>query len=101
MADLRFSFLCGIRGYHEYRVRWVPALNEVSSTKREIHNRHDCYAIAVMKRLPGSLSDSVVGHLPREISRYTYYIILLFMVQACPAKLLMCIIDNHRLCKGA
>ena len=76
MADLRFSFLCGIRGYHEYRVRWVPALNEVLSTKREIHNRHDCYAIAVMKRLPGSLSDSVVGHLPREISRYTYYIIV-------------------------
>ena len=44
----------------------MPALNEVSSTKREIHNRHDCYAIAVMKRLPGCLSDSVVGHLPRS-----------------------------------
>ena len=43
--------------------------------------------------LPGSPSDSVVGHLPRDIS--------LFMVQVCPAKLLMCIIDDHRLCKGA
>ena len=86
MADLRFSFLCGIRGYHEYRVRWVPALKEVLSTKIE------------MKRLPGSLSDSVV-HLPREISRYTYYIIVHGASVSC--KLLMCIIDDHRLCKGA
>ena len=33
------------------------------------------YPIAVMKRLPGTLVASVVGHLPREISRFTYFII--------------------------
>ena len=43
-----------------------------------IHERnidHDRYAIAATKRLPGRLSDSVVEHLPREISRYTRFLI--------------------------
>ena len=58
------------------------------------------YAIAVMKCLPGSLSDSVVGHLHVLEKFLDILIILLFMVQVCPAKLLMYIIDDHRLCKG-
>ena len=37
-------------------------------------NCHDRYAIAVMKRLPEKLIVSIVGHLPREISRFTYFI---------------------------
>ena len=41
----------------------------------ERNNDHDRYAIASTKRLPGRLSDSVVEHLPREISRYTRFII--------------------------
>ena len=76
MADVRCSFSCGIRGYHEYRTRWVPVLNEVLEVKHESRNCHDRYAIAVMKHLPGTLVASVVGHLPREISRCTYFIII-------------------------
>ena len=73
---LRTVFSCGIRGYHEYKTIWVPVLKEVLPVKHESTNRHDRYAIAVMKRLPGRLAASVVGHLPREISRFTHFIIV-------------------------
>uniref|UniRef100_A0A1X7VYI2 Uncharacterized protein n=1 Tax=Amphimedon queenslandica TaxID=400682 RepID=A0A1X7VYI2_AMPQE len=40
-----------------------------------IHALHDGHAIAATKRLPGCLSSaSIVGHLPKEISRVTRYI---------------------------
>ncbi len=29
-----------------------------------------------MKKLPGHLSESIVGHFPKEIARFTYFIIL-------------------------
>ena len=41
----------------------------------ERNNDHDRYAIAATKRFPGRLSDSVVEHLPREMSRYTRFLI--------------------------
>ena len=41
----------------------------------ERNNDHDRYATAATKRLPGRLSDSVVEHLPREMSRYTRFLI--------------------------
>ena len=74
-STIRFTFLCGIRGYHEYKLQWAPVLDEVLTVQQQPTNPHDCYAIAVKKRLPGTLYDSVVGHLPKEISRYTYFII--------------------------
>lgn len=76
MANVTYSFSCGIRGYHEYKTRWVPVLHEVLPVKHESRNCHDRYAMAVMKRLPGTLVASVVGHLPREISRLTHFIIV-------------------------
>ena len=60
MANVTYSFSCGIRGYHEYKTKWVPVLNEVLPVKHESTNFHDRYAIAVMKRLPGTLVASVV-----------------------------------------
>ena len=75
-SGITFSFLCGIRGYHEYKLRWTPVANEELAVRHEASNRHDCYALAVMKRLRGTLADSVVGHLPREISRFLYFIIV-------------------------
>ena len=74
MPDVTFSFLCGIRGYHEYHIVWTPVLNEILEAKHKFHNCHDCYAISVLKCLHGS--DTVIGHLPWEISRFTYFIIL-------------------------
>ena len=35
----------------------------------------DQYAIAAVKRGGGGSQDKVVGHLPREISRFTWFIV--------------------------
>ena len=37
----------------------------------EKKNLHDHYAIGAYKCLPGRLADSIIGHLPRGISRAT------------------------------
>ena len=50
--------------------------SKVSEVKHESRNCHNRYAIAVMKHLPGTLVASVAGHLPREISRCTYFIVI-------------------------
>ena len=42
----------------------------------ERKNLHDRYAIAAYNRLPGQLADSIIGHLPREISRPTRFSLL-------------------------
>ena len=76
-ADLSLSFPCGLRGYHEYRAIWTPALHEILPTIHERSNPYDRYAIAARKSLPGTLVvESTVGHLPREISRLTRFIML-------------------------
>jgi len=36
----------------------------------------DICAVAAYKRLPGRLADSIIGHLPREISRPTRFFLL-------------------------
>ena len=76
-TDLSLSFLCGLRGYHEYRALWTPTLHEVLPTIHESGNPFDRYAIAARKSLLGTLAvESTVGHLPREISRLTRFIML-------------------------
>ncbi len=69
MALLSNCFFCGLRGYHVYRVNWTPTLDEVLPTIHELDNVYDRYAIAARRRLPGQIVESVVGHLPKEISR--------------------------------
>ena len=75
-AELSLTFFCGLRGYHEYRAVWTPRLNEVLSAVHERTNPHDRYAIAARKRLAGCIGESTVGHLPKEISRVTRFIML-------------------------
>ena len=43
----------------------------------ERKNLHDRYAITAYKCLPGQLANSIIGHLPREISRPTGFFFLL------------------------
>ena len=74
--DVSYSFLCGLRGYHEYRFIWTPILHETLLVRHEHDNAYDRYAIACLKKLPGRLSESIIGHLPKEIARFTYYIML-------------------------
>ena len=75
-VDCSLMFLSGLRGYHEYRPVWTPQLNEVLPTIHERTNPHDHYAIAARKRLTGCIGESTVGHLPKEISRVTRFIML-------------------------
>ena len=70
---LQFSFLCGLRGYHEYRLLWTPVIDEILAARPEIGNSFDRYAIAAYKQC--GATEQIVGHLPREISRFMYFII--------------------------
>ncbi len=74
--EVKYSFLCGLRGYHEYSLVWTPSLNEVLPARHEPGNLYDPYAIACTKYLPGQVAQSVVGHFSKEIARLTRYIIL-------------------------
>ena len=75
-VDCSLMFLSGLRGYHKYRAVWTPQLNEVLPTIPERTNPHDRYAIAARKRLTGCIGESTVGHLPKEISPVTRFIML-------------------------
>ena len=63
------KFFCGLRGYHIYKAIWSPTNHELLVAKQETNNPHDRYAIAAYKQI------SVVGHLPKEILRFTWFII--------------------------
>ena len=43
--------------------------------EHEPSNAYDHHAVALKKRLPGHISDSVVGHLPKELSRFVRFIL--------------------------
>lgn len=66
---IEVQFYCGLRGYHIYKAIWSPRNHELLVAKQETNNPHDQYAIAAYKQ------ESVVGHLPKEISRFTWFII--------------------------
>ena len=52
------------------------SLKERLNLSHERKNLHEFYAIAAYKLLPGRLADSIIGHLPREISRPTRFFLL-------------------------
>ena len=56
---VQFSFLCGLRGYHEYRLLWTPVLDKILAAQPEIGNSFDRYAIAVYKQC--SATEQIVG----------------------------------------
>ena len=68
-----FAFLCGLRGYHEYRSIWTPTLHEVLEAKQEPGNLYDRFAIACTKMLPSCLTEFVYGHLPKDILTIHYF----------------------------
>ena len=74
-TSLNFKFLCGLRRFHVYSDKWKPRIEERISIAHEKRNIHDINAMAGKKTLPGTLAPSIIGHLPKEISRYTRYII--------------------------
>ena len=62
-GDFHTSFRSVIRGFHVYQAVWSPVLGEELATQQEHDNPEDRYAVSVLK------SGTVVGHIPREISK--------------------------------
>ena len=73
MADTNKTlvFSAAVRGFHVYRDVWKPLENEEMECLFERHNLFDMFAIKTC-RLEGG---QIVGHLPREISRPTKFLL--------------------------
>ena len=71
-----FQIPCASRGFHAYREIWRPKLGEKLVADQEINNVHDPFAISLETKVAGKLTESeIVGHIPREISRFCHYFI--------------------------
>ena len=66
-----------MRGYHVYSnaVGWKLYGQEKIILKREHKNPHDKFAVAGKVTMNGNIGLIVVGHVPRELSRYVWYYI--------------------------
>ena len=59
------------RGFHEYRRVWAPGMGHRLSVFFEKSNVFDPYAMALARKTKANVTEiQVVGHLPREISRF-------------------------------
>ena len=63
----------GLRGYHVYQLDWKPNCGQEIVFNQENNNFHNRFAVAGQTKLPGKLSMTTVGHIPREISRFFWY----------------------------
>ena len=70
-----FEFYTALRGYHVYSntVGWKPYVQEKIILKREHKNPCDKFAVAGKVTMKGKIGLIVVGHVPRELSRYMWY----------------------------
>ena len=70
-----FEFYTGLRGYHVYSntVGWKPYVQHKIMLKREHKNPHNKFAVAGKVTMNGKIGLIVVGHVPRELSRYVWY----------------------------
>ena len=59
----------GTRIHHNLYLVWSPFIGESLNTQIELGNVHDKYAVKVLK------NQAVVGHVPREISRYCSFVL--------------------------
>lgn len=64
------EFTAAARGFHVYRDVWLQSVNETMKCFHENGDANDVFAIKCVK------GDLTVGHLPREISKPTKYILL-------------------------
>ena len=68
---MNFEFESAVRGYHYYRKYWSPEEHETLNYYHEPGNPFDIFARKICSH--GSLQP--VGHLPRETSRLTKFIL--------------------------
>ena len=74
VADIHFEMRSASRGFHVYRSIPKPRIEEILKMKPEYATIHDPLAIAITASLQETLTKyDVVGHVPREISRFCRY----------------------------
>ena len=69
MSVKSLEFTDAVLGFHVYRDIWLPYINETLKCLHELGNVYDTFAIESVKR------NMIVGHLSREISRSTTYLL--------------------------
>ena len=65
-----FEFTAAVRGYHYYRRVWVPKEREELDCLYEPDKAFDVFAIKTVNQ-----NGITTGHLPREISRTTIFLL--------------------------
>ena len=71
--DALLTFFTGLRRFHVYRSCWKPYAKQKIEFRKENNNQYDRYAVPGYTKLPGKMVLCVVGHMSREISRYTWF----------------------------
>ena len=72
MTQKSIVFIAAVRGFHVYKMSWKPEEGEILECLYEENNPYDVFSIKVCK---SNNAQSVVGHLPMEISRITKFIL--------------------------
>ena len=65
-----FGYTAAVRGYHYFKTIWQPKENELLVCQFENGNSYDMFAIKTCDQ-----RGTMVGHLPREVSGLTKFII--------------------------
>lgn len=73
-----YKFVAAVRGYHYYRRYWEPKENEKLDCSNEPDNPFDRFAIKTVTE-----NGDIVGHLPKEISRVTKYLLDRGITMSC------------------
>ena len=69
MSSFELKIRTAVRGYHVYQDIWTPVLDEQFNCQQDTDNEHDRYAVKITR----TTEDEVHGHLPREISKVSYF----------------------------
>jgi hypothetical protein len=73
---VQFEMQCASRGFHEYRSIWNPRRGQQLQVQADIGSVHDPFSMELCAPLPNAIEPvSVIGHLPREISRFCRYFV--------------------------
>ena len=74
MVELeRFEIKYAPRGFHVYKDIWKPKLSQLLEVFHEQGNVYDPFAMAFKVKSAAMLTKSVIGHIPRNISRFCRY----------------------------
>ena len=66
----RYEFPCAVRGFQVYGKHWSPSVDEELTCLHERNNAFDAFAIKTVNE-----NLETCGHLPREISRATKFLL--------------------------